>query len=47
MTNLTSKCCFGSNFGMISAQAALRWSSPNLAMRRFGASTKRQAFQSF
>ena len=44
MTNLTSKCCFGSNFATISAQAALRWSSPNLATRRFSASTKRQAF---
>jgi CheY-like chemotaxis protein len=35
MTNLTSKCCFGSNSGTISAQAVLRWSSPNLATRRF------------
>ena len=31
MTSRTSKCCFGSNFGTISALAVLRWSLPNLA----------------
>ena len=42
MTSRTLKCCFGSNFGTISALAVLRWSSPNLATRRFSALTIRR-----
>ena len=38
MTSRTLRCCFASNSGTTSAQAALRWSSPNPAKWRFSAS---------